>query len=501
MTSTSGATVTPGLLPSAGLPEAEPGRNVPRELLAGVVTSLALVPEVISFAFISGVEPRAALFASVVLLLITTVFGGRPAMVTAAAGSVALVMGPMVREHGVAYILPAVLLAGAIQIAFGLCGFARLIRFIPRSVMLGFVNALGLLIFFAQLSHVWQQAWPVYVLFALTVAIVLLLPRLTSAVPSPLVAIAAATVLAAVTGWAVPTVGAGGAAEGGLPGLTNWSVPLAYATLQIVWHTAVSVAFVGLLESLLTAKLVDEMTGTRARLGKESWALGLGNVCAGIWGGIAGCAMIGQTVVNVAIGRARTRLSTLSAAATLLLLITAFSGVMARIPLVSLAAVMMIVALKTVDWHSLRPATLQRMPWMETSVMVLTMGLTVATGNLAVGIAGGVLLAMVLFARRVAQVIRTTREVSVDGASVRYVVHGPLFFGSSHDLIDRFNYARDPQDVVIDFSQSQIWDASTVAVLDSIENKYRDIGCKVRFTGLDDRSKAFHARLSGGLNV
>lgn len=475
--------------------------QIPREVLAGIVTSLALVPEVISFAFISGVEPRAALFASVVLLVVTSLFGGRPAMVTAAAGSVALVVGPMVREHGVAYVLPAVLLAGTIQVAFGLGGFARMIRFIPRSVMLGFVNALGILIFCAQVPHVWRQTAPVYVLFALTVGLVLLLPRVTRAVPSPLVAIAAATVVAGVTGWAVPTVGGNSPMATGLPGLTPWAVPLTLATLKIVLQTAISIAFVGLLESLLTAKLVDDMTDSRTRPSKESWALGLANLCAGWWGGIAGCAMIGQTVVNAGIGGARMRLSTLASAVTLLLLITTFSHVMARMPLVALAAVMMIVALKTVDWHSLRPATLRRMPLMETSVMVLTMGVTIATGNLAFGVAGGVLLAMVMFARRVAHVIRTTRVVNADGASVRYTVHGPLFFGSSNDLVDRFSYAADPGQVVIDFSQSQIWDASTVAALDAIENKYRAQGAQVRFTGLDERSKAFHARLTGCLNV
>lgn len=472
-----------------------------REVLAGVVTCLALIPEVISFSFISGVDPRAALFASVVLLVITSVFGGRSAMVTSAAGSVALVVGPMVHAHGAGYILPAVLLAGVIQIAFGLLGFARIVRFIPRSVMIGFVNALGILIFCAQLPHVIEQSFAVYVLFALTLAIVLLAPYVTRAVPSPLIAIIVATVLAIALHWAVPTVGADRPLDSSLPGLTAWTVPFDLNTLRIVWQVALSIAFVGLLETLLTAKLVDEMTETRSSKSRESWALGFANLCAGAYGGIAGCAMIGQTVVNVGIGGARTRISTLAAALTLLVLMTGLNSVMARIPMVALAGVMMIVAVKTVDWHSLRPATLRRMPLMETSVMLVSVALTVYTGNLAIGVLGGVLLAMVLFARRVAHVIRTTRTLAADEQSVHYEVHGPLFFGSSNDLVDRFDYAIDPRKVTIDFSKSQIWDASTVAALDSIEVKYRQHKIAVEFVGLDERSRAFHERLSGNLNV
>ncbi|WP_248323725.1 MULTISPECIES: SulP family inorganic anion transporter [unclassified Caballeronia] len=472
-----------------------------REILAGVVTSLALIPEVISFAFISGVEPRSALFASVVLLIVTSLLGGRPAMVTAAAGSVALVVAPMVHAHGAGYILPAVLLAGLIQIAFGALGFARIVRFIPRSVMLGFVNALGVLIFCAQIPHLVDKPLAVYVLFAITLAIVVIGPRVTRAVPAPLIAIIVATVLAIALHWSVPTVGGDRPMSSDLPGLTLWSVPFDLSTLKIVWQTAVSIAFVGLLETLLTAKLVDEVTATRSHKSRESWALGLANLGAGAFGGIAGCAMIGQTVVNVEIGGARTRVSTLAAAATLLLLITGLSSVMARIPMVALAGVMMVVAVKTVDWHSLRPATLRRMPLMETSVMLTSIALTVYTGNLAIGVVGGVLLATVLFARRVAHVIRTTRAVSDDGDSVRYEVHGPLFFGSSNDLVDQFEYDADPRSVVIDFAKSQVWDASTVAVLDSIESKYRQRDVAVQFVGLDERSRAFHARLSGNLNA
>jgi SulP family sulfate permease len=470
-----------------------------RESLAGIMTALALIPEVISFSFISGVDPKVALVASIVLCLVMSLLGGRPAMVTAAAGSIALVIGPMVKVYGVGYILPTVLLAGLVQIAFGLAGLARLMRFIPRSVMIGFVNALGILIFAAQVPHVFNVPWLVYPLFVLTVAIVLILPRITTAVPAPLVAIVVVTAMVIAGHLSVPSVGGDGTMAPGLPGFTPLTVPFNLETLRIIWPTALSVAFVGLLETLLTAKLVDELTDTRSHKGRESWALGVANICAGFYGGIAGCAMIGQTVVNVKIGLARTRLSTAVAALVLLALVTALNDLMAQIPMVALAAVMMIVALKTINWHSVQLTTLKRMPLPETTVMVVTVAVTVATGNLALGVVGGVLLAMVLFARRVAHVIRVERTPSNDGRAVRYAVHGPLFFGSSNDLVERFAYRNDPDDVTIDLTYSQIWDASSVAALDSIEAKYRELRANVSFTGLDQRSLAFHGRLTGRL--
>ena len=470
-----------------------------RETLAGLVTALALIPEVISFSFISGVDPKVALVASVVLGLVMSALGGRPAMVTAAAGSIALVIGPMVKVNGVGYILPTVIFAGLVQIAFGMAGLARLMRFVPRSVMIGFVNALGVLIFSAQVPHILNVPWPVYPLFVLSVVIILIMPRLTEVVPAPLVAIIVVTAIVMIGNLAVPNVGGEGSMAPGFPRITPWLVPFNLETLQIIWPTALSVAFVGLLETLLTAKLVDDLTDTRSNKGRESWALGAANIAAGFYGGIAGCAMIGQTVVNVKIGQARTRISTTIAALVLLLLVTGLSGLMAQIPMVALAAVMMIVAIKTVDWHSVRPATLKRMPIPETFVMAVTVAVTVVTGNLALGVAGGVLLAMVLFARRVAHVIRAQRTLSDDGLSVRYEVHGPLFFGSSNDLVERFCYGADPKAVAIDLTHSQIWDASSVAALDPIETRYRAHGATVSLTGLDPRSSSFHERLTGRL--
>jgi SulP family sulfate permease len=430
-----------------------------------------------------------------------SILGGRPAMVTAAAGSVALVIAPLVKEHGVEYVLPTVILAGLVQIAFGAAGLARLMRFIPRSVMLGFVNALGVLIFTAQVRHLIGVPWLVYPLFGLTLLIILLLPRFTTVVPAPLVAIVVVTLVVFLSHAQVPNVGDEGPLTGGLPGLTPFLVPLNLETLQIVWPTALSVAFVGLMETLLTAKLVDDLTDSRSHKNRESWGLGVANILAGCYGGIAGCAMIGQTIVNVKIGRARTRISTLVAGLFLLALVTGLSKVMAEIPMVALAAVMMVVAVTTVNWHSVRPSTLRRMPVPETLVLAVTIAVVVASGNLALGVLVGVLLAMVLFARRVAHVINVERTLAPDGQSVRYDVHGPLFFGSSNDLVERFSYGIDPPRVEVDLTDSQIWDASTVAALDSIETKYHEHHAKVTFTGLDERSGLFHQRLSGRLNT
>ena len=463
-------------------------RLLMRESLAGILTALALIPEVISFSVIAGVDPKVSLVASIVLCFSMSILGGRPAMVTAAAGSVALVIGPMVHQHGVGYILPALVLGGIIQILFGLFGLARMMRYIPRSVMTGFVNALGILIFMAQVPHVWGQSQTVWLLFAATLAIVLLLPRVTKSVPSPLVAIVAP-----------PTVGDEGPMTPGLPGFTPLLVPLNLETLRIVWPCALSIAFVGLMESLLTARLVDDITDTPSGKRRECWGLGVANILSGFYGGIGGCAMIGQTVVNVELGRARSRFSTVVAALVLLLMVTGLSAVMAQIPMVVLAGIMMVVAAKTLNWHSIAPATLKRMPVSETLVMVVTVIATVWTGNLAIGVAGGVLFAMMLFARRVAHVVRAEREVIDNGAAVRYRVRGPLFFASSNDLYEHFHYAEDPARVIIDLTHAQIWDASTVAALDAIETRYQRYDAKVEIEGLDLRSHDFHQRLSGRL--
>lgn len=382
-----------------------------REALAGVITALALIPEVISFSVIAGVDPKVSLLASVVLCISMSLLGGRPAMVTAAAGSVALVIGPMVHQHGVEYILPAVVLAGVIQIIFGLTRMARLMLFVPQAVMTGFVNALGILIFFAQVPHFWSREPLILALFVLTVLIVLWWPRWVKSVPAPLVAIVVLTLFTVLTGQTLPTVGDEGPMQGGLPGFTEWRVPFNLATLGIIWPCALSIAFVGLLESLLTARLVDDLTHTPSSKSQESAGLGIANILAGFYGGIAGCAMIGQTIVNVEMGKGRSRVSTIVAGLVLLLLVTALSEVMAEIPMVVLAGIMTIVACKTFSWHSLYPATLQRAPIAETVVMIVTVAATISTGNLAIGVLAG-MIAMALLPARLHNARGATAEKS-----------------------------------------------------------------------------------------
>lgn len=387
-------------------------RLLVRETLAGVVTALALIPEVISFSVIAGVDPKVSLIASVVLCLAMSFLGGRPAMVTAAAGSVALVIGPMVHQHDVQYILPAVVLAGMIQILFGVLGMARLMRFIPTAVMTGFVNALGILIFFAQVPHFWGKSPLIWGLFVLTLLIVLWVPRFIKTIPAPLIAIVLLTVFTVTSGQLLPTVGDEGSMSGGLPGFTQLLVPLNLQTLAIIWPCALSIAFVGLMESLLTARLVDELTVTPSNKNRESAGLGIANILAGFYGGIAGCAMIGQTIVNVEMGKGRSRVSTVAAGLVLLLLVTGLSEVMAEIPMSVLAGIMVIVAVKTFSWHSIQPATLTKLPVTETLVMLVTVAATVSTGNLAIGVVAGVI-TMLILPRIVRRKRATTSETAL----------------------------------------------------------------------------------------
>ncbi|CAM7283791.1 Sulfate permease or related transporter, MFS superfamily [Citrobacter portucalensis] len=387
-------------------------RLLVRETLAGVVTALALIPEVISFSVIAGVDPKVSLIASVVLCLAMSFLGGRPAMVTAAAGSVALVIGPMVHQHGVQYILPAVVLAGMIQILFGVLGMARLMRFIPTAVMTGFVNALGILIFFAQVPHFWGKSPLIWGLFVLTLLIVLWVPRFIKAIPAPLIAIVLLTVFTVTSGQLLPTVGDEGSMSGGLPGFTELLVPLNLQTLAIIWPCALSIAFVGLMESLLTARLVDDLTMTPSNKNRESAGLGIANILAGFYGGIAGCAMIGQTIVNVEMGKGRSRVSTVAAGLVLLLLVTGLSEVMAEIPMSVLAGIMVIVAVKTFSWHSIQPATLTKLPVTETLVMLVTVAATVSTGNLAIGVVAGVMTMLIL-----PRIVRRKRASTSETAS------------------------------------------------------------------------------------
>ncbi|MBD3782892.1 MAG: SulP family inorganic anion transporter [Micrococcales bacterium] len=474
------------------------------EVLAGLVVALALIPEAISFSIIAGVDPRVGLFASFTMAVSIAVLGGRPAMVSAATGAIALVIAPVVREHGMDYLIATVILGGLLQVVLGLAGVARLMRFIPRSVMVGFVNALAILIFLAQVPHLVDVPLAVYPMVAVGIAVIVALPRVTRVVPAPLVAIVALTGFAVLAALDVPTVGDEGALPHSLPSFVVPHVPLTTDTLLVIGPYALAMALVGLLESLLTAKLVDDITDTHSHKTREAWGQGASNVITGLFGGMGGCAMIGQTMINVKASGARTRISTFLAGVFLLVLVVGLGDVVAIIPMAALVAVMVMVSVGTFDWHSIRPATLRRMPRSETLVMVATVVVVVATHNLAIGVAVGVLVAMVMFARRVAHFTRTHRELveATDGSvTARYTVTGELFFASSNDLYTQFDYAGDPERVVIDLTHSHIWDASTVASLDAITTKYERKGKTVEIVGLNDSSAERHDRLSGSLTT
>ncbi len=477
-------------------------RMLRTEVLAGLVVALALIPEAISFSIIAGVDPRVGLFASFTMAVSISFLGGRPAMISAATGAIALVIAPVVREHGMDFLIATVLLGGVLQVVLGLLGVARLMRFIPRSVMVGFVNALAILIFLAQVPHMVDVPWLVYPMIAVGIAVIVGLPRVSQVVPAPLVAIVALTgftLLAAVT---VPTVGDEGKLPDSLPSLVLPDVPWTLETLRIIAPYALAMALVGLLESLLTAKLVDDITDTHSDKTREAWGQGGANIVTGFFGGMGGCAMIGQTMINVKASGARTRISTFLAGVFLLILVVGFGDVVALIPMAALVAVMVMVSVGTFDWHSIRPATLRRMPKSETAVMASTVVVTVLSHNLAIGVGVGVLVAMTLFARRVAHLTETERELvdRPDGTVVAvYRVTGELFFASSNDLYTQFAYADDPAHVVIDLSASHVWDASTVASLDAITTKYARKGKTVEIVGLNAASAERHARLSGSL--
>ncbi|MCZ4327997.1 SulP family inorganic anion transporter [Brachybacterium paraconglomeratum] len=482
-------------------------KHLKSEILAGLVVALALIPEAISFSILAGVPPQVGLFSSFVMAVTIAVVGGRPAMITAATGAIALVIAPVAHEYGLDYFIATVILAGLLQIVLALLGVAKLMRFIPRSVMTGFVNALAILIFTAQLPHLFGDdiPWTVYPLVVVGLAIMVLVPRLTTVVPAPLIAIVLLTGAVLVSGWKLPNVSDQGELPESLPSLFIPDVPLTLETLQIIAPYAFAMAIVGIMESLMTAKLVDDITDTHSNKTRESWGQGIANVASGFFGGMGGCAMIGQTMINVKQSGARTRISTFLAGTFLLILVLALGDIVGLIPMAALVAVMIMVSVATFDWHSIRPTTLRLMPWSETAVMLVTVIATVATHNLAIGVVLGVITAMILFARRVAHLVRIEKvwETDVDGDGTidfrRYAVKGELFWASSNDLVYQFDYAGDPDTVIIDLTAADIWDASTVAALDAVQSKYSARGKEARIIGLDGASLQRLERLSGKL--
>ncbi|MFF2859906.1 SulP family inorganic anion transporter [Streptomyces rubiginosohelvolus] len=471
------------------------------EILAGLVVALALIPEAISFSIIAGVDPAIGLFASFTMAVVISIVGGRRAMISAATGAVALVIAPLNREHGFGYLVAAVVLAGVFQVVLGALGVAKLMRFIPRSVMVGFVNSLAVLIFMAQIPEMRDVPWAVYPLIAAGLTLMVFFPKVTTVIPAPLVSIVILTVITVGAAIAVPTVGDKGELPSSLPVPGLPDVPLTLDTLTTIVPYAFAMALVGLMESLMTAKLVDDITDTHSNKTRESVGQGIANIVTGFFGGMGGCAMIGQTMINVKVSGARTRLSTFLAGAFLMVLCIAFGPVVSDIPMAALVAVMIMVSFATFDWHSIAPKTLRRMPTGEIAVMVITVAAVVTTHNLAVGVVLGSVTAMVIFAKRVAHLAEVTAVVDPDGRTVVYRVTGELFFASSNDLVGRFDYATDPDKVVIDLSSTHIWDASSVAALDAIETKYARRGKTVEIIGLNTPSAHLHDKLSGELTA
>ncbi|KAB2590569.1 SulP family inorganic anion transporter [Streptomyces arboris] len=470
------------------------------EILAGLVVALALIPEAISFSIIAGVDPAVGLFASFTMAVVISIVGGRRAMISAATGAVALVIAPLNREHGLGYLIAAVILAGLFQIALGALGVAKLMRFVPRSVMVGFVNSLAILIFMAQVPEMTDVPWPVYPLIIGGLALMVLFPKITTVIPAPLVSIVILTAITVGAAIAVPTVGDKGELPSSLPVPGLPDVPFTTDTLTTIAPYAFAMALVGLMESLMTAKLVDDITDTHSSKTRESIGQGIANIVTGFFGGMGGCAMIGQTMINVKVSGARTRLSTFLAGAFLMVLCIVFGPVVSDIPMAALVAVMVMVSFATFDWHSIAPKTLKRMPAGEIGVMAITVIVVVATDNLAIGVVVGSVTAMIIFAKRVAHLARVHSVLDPDRTTVVYRVTGELFFASSNDLVGQFDYAGDPDQIVIDLSEAHVWDASSVAALDAIENKYAQRGKTVEITGLNDLSADLHNKLTGELS-
>ncbi|MFW7414922.1 SulP family inorganic anion transporter [Demequina sp. SO4-18] len=475
-------------------------RRLRTEVFAGLVVALALIPEAIAFSIIAGVDPRLGLFASFTMAVTIAFVGGRPAMISAATGAIALVIAPVVREYGMDYFIATVILAGALQVVLSVLGVAKMMRFIPRSVMVGFVNALAILIFMSQIPHLVDVPWAVYPMVAIGIIIMVLMPRWTKVVPAPLVAIVFLTAAAILAVINVPTVGDEGELPRSLPSLFIPDVPLNLETLQIIAPYALAMALVGIIESLLTAKLVDDVTDTHSNKTRETWGQGTANIVTGFFGGMGGCAMIGQTMINVKASGARTRISTFLAGVFLLILVVGLGDIVATIPMAALVAVMIMVAVGTFDWHSVHPSTLKMMPKSETAVMIATVVVTVWTHNLAIGVGVGVLTAMVLFARRIAHLTTVTRLDASDEDDQRvYAVEGELFFASSNDLIYQFDYSGDPHEIVIDISGAHVWDASTVAALDAVRHKYAKKGKSVTIVGANEDTQTRLDLLAGNL--
>lgn len=459
--------------------------NVRNDVLAGLVVALALIPEAIAFSIIAGVDPKVGLYASFSIAVIIAFTGGRPGMISAATGAMALLMVTLVKEHGLEYLFAATVLTGVLQIMAGWVRLGELMRFVSRSVVTGFVNALAILIFMAQLPELTGVGWQVYAMTAVGLGIIYGLPRLTTAVPSPLITIVVLTIVAIVLDLDIRTVGDMGELPNSLPQFLAPDVPLTLETLQIILPYSATLMVVGLLESLMTATIVDDLTDTSSNKNRECVGQGVANVATGFIGGMAGCAMIGQSVINVKSG-GRGRLSTLVAGLLLLIMVVFAGEWVSQIPMAALVAVMIMVSIGTFNWDSIR--NLRSHPKSSSMVMLATVAVTVATHDLAQGVLTGVLLSGFFFAHKVGRILRIESAACDEGRARRYNIFGQVFFASA----DRFSQAFDYQEVIdkvyIDVSRAHFWDITAVSSLDKIVIKFRREGTDVEVIGLNEAS-------------
>ncbi|RCS21775.1 SulP family inorganic anion transporter [Phyllobacterium salinisoli] len=459
--------------------------NIRGDVLAGIVVALALIPEAIGFSIIAGVDPKVGLYASFSIAVIISITGGRPGMISAATAATAVLMVSLVRDHGLQYLLAATILAGVLQV---LAGFARLgyvMRFVSRSVLTGFVNALAILIFMAQLPELIGMPWETYAMIAAGLAIIYLFPRITKAVPSPLVCIVVLTAATLALGLDVRTVGDLGELPSSLPTFLIPNVPLTWETLWIILPYSVGVAAVGLLESLLTASIVDQMTDTKSDKNRECVGQGIANFFTGFLGGMAGCAMIGQSVINIKSG-GRGRLSAFVAGAFLLVLLLLLNDWVRVIPMPALVAIMIMVSIGTFSWSSLND--LRKHPRRSSIVMLATVITVVGTHNLALGVGVGVLLSGIFFAWKVAQIFRVSSQLSADGRTRTYTVAGQLFFATADEFLEAFDFGEGLDYVRIDVSHAHIWDLTGVGAVDRAVLKFRRAGVETEVVGINEAS-------------
>ncbi|SDM83680.1 sulfate permease, SulP family [Fictibacillus solisalsi] len=466
--------------------------NIRGDILSGIVVALALIPEAIAFSIIAGVDPMVGLYASFCIAVVISFVGGRPAMISAATGAMALVMGSLVADHGLKYLLAATILTGIIQIIIGALKLGRYMKFVPRPVMIGFVNALAILIFTAQLPHFVGEGWPMYAMVAGALAIIYLFPRITKLVPSPLVAIIVITIFAVTTGSTVRTVGDMGHLSQSLPTFLIPDVPFNLETLKIIFPYSIALALVGLLESLMTAQIIDDYTDTDSDKNKEARGQGIANIVAGFFGGMAGCAMIGQSGINVRSG-GRGRLSTFVAGAFLMVLIVVLNDILVSIPMAALVGVMIMVSIGTFDWSSL--TKLHKMPKTDAAVMIVTVVTVVITHDLSKGVVAGVILSALFFASKISKVeVHSHLDEELNKKLI--TVKGQLFFASVTDFVSQFEFAERADEVVIDLTYAHLWDDSAIGAIDKVVLKYRQDGVKTKLVGVNKGSMELMNRLA-----